>query len=324
LERQNLLSLNVKGMPTPDASQFTQLKKYSAINTGDKGQVQQKTITHLYQPVPSVTHPLDFLASFTNKYTPEKKFTQINHVTGLHFKPKTPGGNKHGFTPGILPTVLWNFSYDFNTPVLPPIPRTDVNRIEVTLLNYTAESTIILTNPKYNFTGSTVVSNLLSGVTVSVSKNTIVVTTSGAATSTTFTLELSSPLDTAFSSISQSGSIIPPASRTLVLPVTSLAGTSSGALDIANGPYGKMIVRFSDADTNTLYTTTFALGGGGNLTPATYTPVIGSYIQSVTITTNTVVVTTTNPVGGIPFGQVIEAEIDTNDTFNPTSYALTG
>jgi len=53
-------------MPTPDASQFTSLKKYSAIDSrGDKG---VKVITHLYQPVPSVRHPVDFLASFTNKF----------------------------------------------------------------------------------------------------------------------------------------------------------------------------------------------------------------------------------------------------------------
>jgi hypothetical protein len=87
-------------MPTPDASQFTQLKKYSAINTGDKGQVQQKTITHLYQPVPSVSRPIDFLASFTNKYTNVPGFVPINRVTGRHFKPKVPGGSVNGQTSG--------------------------------------------------------------------------------------------------------------------------------------------------------------------------------------------------------------------------------
>ena len=84
-------------MPTPDASQFTQLKKYSAISARrSDGQSQQKTITHLYQPVPSVTQPVDFLASFTNKFTPQSKFTQINHVTGVHYKPKVPGGRING------------------------------------------------------------------------------------------------------------------------------------------------------------------------------------------------------------------------------------
>lgn len=89
-------------MPTPDASQFTQLKKYSAINTGDKGQVQQKTITHLYQPVPSVTHPLDFLASFTNKYTSGNNHVRRSILTGRHTNPKTPGGNINGHTPEII------------------------------------------------------------------------------------------------------------------------------------------------------------------------------------------------------------------------------
>jgi len=87
-------------MPTPDASQFTQLKKYSAINTGDKGQVQQKTITHLYQPVPSVTQPVEFLASFSNKYVSTPSFVPINRVTGVQYKPKVPGGNVNGQTGG--------------------------------------------------------------------------------------------------------------------------------------------------------------------------------------------------------------------------------
>ena len=80
-------------MPTPDASQFTQMKKYAAINTGDRGQVQQKTITYLHQPVPSVTQPVDFLASFSNKNANPLKFTPINRVTGIQAKPKVPQGN---------------------------------------------------------------------------------------------------------------------------------------------------------------------------------------------------------------------------------------
>lgn len=84
-------------MPTPDASQFTQLKKYSAISgRRDDGQSQQKTITHLYQPVPSVTKPVDFLASFSNKYVQPEKFTQINRITGRQYKPKVPGGRRFG------------------------------------------------------------------------------------------------------------------------------------------------------------------------------------------------------------------------------------
>ena len=59
-------------MPTPDASQFTQLKKYAAIDARGENNVKQNT--HLYQPVPSVRNPVDFLASFTNKnVTPQIK-----------------------------------------------------------------------------------------------------------------------------------------------------------------------------------------------------------------------------------------------------------
>lgn len=80
-------------MPTPDASQFTQLKKYNAISSRRAdGQSQQKTLTHLYQPVPSVSQPGKFLASFSNKFTPQSKFTQINSVTGIQYKPKVPAG----------------------------------------------------------------------------------------------------------------------------------------------------------------------------------------------------------------------------------------
>jgi hypothetical protein len=81
-------------MPTPDASQFTQLKKYSAINRRQAdGQSQQKRITHLYQPLPSVTSPTDFLASFTNKYTSTPAFVPFNRATGLSAKTKVPGGH---------------------------------------------------------------------------------------------------------------------------------------------------------------------------------------------------------------------------------------
>jgi hypothetical protein len=97
-------------MPTPDASQFTQFKKYSAIaQRRDDGQSQQKTITHLYQPVPSVTQPTDFLASFTNKYVSTPSFVPINRVTGPQHKPKVPGGNIHGNTPGEVVIRTWTF-----------------------------------------------------------------------------------------------------------------------------------------------------------------------------------------------------------------------
>lgn len=89
-------------MPTPDASQFTQLKKYSAINRRQAdGQSQQKRVTHLYQPLPSVTHPLDFLASFTNKYTTTPPvFVPFNRSTGLSAKTKVPGGHVFGDSAG--------------------------------------------------------------------------------------------------------------------------------------------------------------------------------------------------------------------------------
>ena len=84
-------------MPTPDASQFTKLKKYSAISARrDDGQSQQKTVTHLYQPVPSVNRPNDFLASLSNKSVEPAKFLQINHITGIQTKPRVPGGSRFG------------------------------------------------------------------------------------------------------------------------------------------------------------------------------------------------------------------------------------
>ena len=80
-------------MPTPDASQFTQLKKYSAVQARrTAGEPQSRTLTHLYQPVPSVTQPVNFLPSFTNKYIQGTTFKQINHVTGTQYKPKVPAG----------------------------------------------------------------------------------------------------------------------------------------------------------------------------------------------------------------------------------------
>jgi hypothetical protein len=85
-------------MPTPDASQFTQLKKYSAIATRkfDDLQYQQKRVTHLYQTVPSVREPGKFLSSFTDKFMTNNSFIPINRVTGIQIKPKVPGGNRFG------------------------------------------------------------------------------------------------------------------------------------------------------------------------------------------------------------------------------------
>lgn len=90
-------------MPTPDASQFTQLKKYTAVN---HRQDSQRARSHLYQPVPSVSHPVDFLASFTNKFVSTPGFTRINVVTGREAKPKVPGGNVNGQNSASAPPAL--------------------------------------------------------------------------------------------------------------------------------------------------------------------------------------------------------------------------
>jgi hypothetical protein len=133
-------------MPTPDASQFTQLKKYSAINTGDKGQVQQKTITHLYQPVPSVNRPIDFLASFSNKYTSTPTFVPINRVTGPEEKPKVPGGNIRGGGSGgiVRRTVTFNLITDGG--LLPTLPfGGPYGAIVLRLTGFPGSTTIALT-----------------------------------------------------------------------------------------------------------------------------------------------------------------------------------
>jgi hypothetical protein len=77
-------------MPTPDASQYTSLRKYAAVaSRGDNG---VKVFTHLYQPLPSVRRPLDFLASFSNKNAFPYTFTQINHPYNL-LKPRVPSSS---------------------------------------------------------------------------------------------------------------------------------------------------------------------------------------------------------------------------------------
>jgi hypothetical protein len=75
-----------KTMPTPDASQFTQLRKYAAIDSRPETGV--KVFTHLYQPVPSVRQPVDFLPSFTGKRVSPKTFVGINYAAG-HGSPLT-------------------------------------------------------------------------------------------------------------------------------------------------------------------------------------------------------------------------------------------
>jgi hypothetical protein len=79
-------------MPTADASQFTQLKKYRAVQ--NRGLItSKKVITHLYQPLPTATGLVDFLPSFSNKQTSTLIITRPNHPTA----PKS----KTGATPQI-------------------------------------------------------------------------------------------------------------------------------------------------------------------------------------------------------------------------------
>lgn len=106
-----------KGMPTPDASQFTQLKKYSAVaGIGAQGQGQKRTVTRTTQPLPSVLRPLNFLPSFSNKVTSGTSFVPINRVTGLQAKTKVPGGHVFGDSSGPNPsgydeTIVNNSSF---------------------------------------------------------------------------------------------------------------------------------------------------------------------------------------------------------------------
>lgn len=77
-------------MPTPDASQYTSLRKYAAIDARPENSI--KRITHLYQPVPSVRQPLDFLASFSNKNAYPYTFIPSNYQYNLA-KPRVPSGS---------------------------------------------------------------------------------------------------------------------------------------------------------------------------------------------------------------------------------------
>jgi hypothetical protein len=80
-------------MPTPDASQFTQLKKFRAASLiGAERQRQNRTVTRTTQLLPSVSSPRNFLSSFSNKFTSGSSFIPINRVTGIQAKPKVPAG----------------------------------------------------------------------------------------------------------------------------------------------------------------------------------------------------------------------------------------
>ena len=77
-------------MPTPDSSQFTQMKKFKAIQNRGLVDKSTRSITHLYQPVPTASALTDFLPSFTNKKTSPLIYTRINVETA----PKKKSGLK--------------------------------------------------------------------------------------------------------------------------------------------------------------------------------------------------------------------------------------
>lgn len=78
-------------MPTPDASQFTTLKRYNAVDF--RGDNAVKVLTHLYQPVPTVRNHTDFLPSFTNKIASPFLVRLPNHPSGPQTKPRVPAAN---------------------------------------------------------------------------------------------------------------------------------------------------------------------------------------------------------------------------------------
>lgn len=72
-------------MPTADASQFIQKKKFQAVQNRALTS-GPKLITHLYTFVPRASGLVDFLPSFTNKNSNPKTFTTINIKTGIQIK----------------------------------------------------------------------------------------------------------------------------------------------------------------------------------------------------------------------------------------------
>jgi len=71
-------------MPTPDASTFTRFKKYAAVDSREQAVNGVKVFTHLYQPLPSVRQPIDFLPSLTGVNTTSAPFTFLgrNYAAG--------------------------------------------------------------------------------------------------------------------------------------------------------------------------------------------------------------------------------------------------
>ena len=79
-------------MPTPDASQFTQKKKFNALQERSGYPTNQgvKYNSHLYQYVPTTSGLSDFLPSFSNKFVQPKTYTPLGVPTGKEAKPKRP------------------------------------------------------------------------------------------------------------------------------------------------------------------------------------------------------------------------------------------
>jgi hypothetical protein len=108
-------------MPTPDASQFTQLKKYTAAQARNvEGEPQNRRFSRLYQRLPLVTGPTKFLASFSNKFG----FTNGNR-DGSGSVSGSGGGNPPD--PVYLTTNVTNASFigaevSFNKTILATSP----------------------------------------------------------------------------------------------------------------------------------------------------------------------------------------------------------
>jgi hypothetical protein len=110
-------------MPTPDASQFTQLKKYTAAQARNvEGEPQNRRFSRLYQRLPLVTGPTKFLASFSNKFG----FTNGNR-DGSGSVSGSGGGGGNPPDPVYLTTNVTNASFigaevSFNKTILATSP----------------------------------------------------------------------------------------------------------------------------------------------------------------------------------------------------------
>jgi len=72
-------------MPTPDASQFIQQKRFSA-----RPPTQNSRLTQFVPPVSSLNN---FLPSLMHSGSQPKRYIPMNIPTGVQAKPKVPQGN---------------------------------------------------------------------------------------------------------------------------------------------------------------------------------------------------------------------------------------